>query len=914
MLEIITTESIIAYFQCPRKAYLLQCTDEEGIPHEYDQILQSRREENKIQYLNMLVMQGKNTVPYSKKQFERGDSIIANARLHIDGLEADCGLLENQDTDIPPYYTPVMVLGTYSIIREHKLALMFIGHILSKLQPQPPERGKIVKMGQQISTIRLKDSSQRITPLLERLQQWKTAHAFEPPPIILNRQCTHCAFHMQCRTQAEHSDHLSLLDRISTIKVIKKYERKGIFTVNQLSYLYRPRKQRKRARKPPSLQHSVELQALVLRIGKIYVKETPQLERQPVELFLDIEGIPDQQFFYLIGLLICEDSQTTYHGFWADAVTEEEAIWQQFIAKVTAYPDAPIYHYGTYESHAIVKLGKRYDTQTETLVNRCVNINTYIYGKIYFPVRSNTLKDLGKFVGASWTACDASGLQSIVWRYRWEDTQQSEDKQRLLTYNQEDCCALKEVTDVLSSIQEHDDALFDIDCFVHAKKSRSTTVNNPLHTQLESILTFAHRDYNATKICFQQANNAGTADEQSSKKSRPPYEKRRYRITRTIQVSEAQQCSKCKSENLHITLRKTERILADLNFTQHGVRKSVTKYWGYQVHCRECKNYSPPPLVTSKAGRFHVLGHGFELWIVYQRVALRLSYRNIEMISKDLFKEKISGRLIEGALRKIARTYATTEAIMVRQLLTSPFLHVDETLLNIDHLNQYVWVITNGQYVFFKYTKTREATFIQDFLKDYTGVLVADFYPGYDTLTCPQQKCLVHLIRDLNNDLYANPFDAEFETFIRTVKDLFVPIMAAIQRYGLKKWHLRKFQKTVEKFYATTIAHRVYKSDLCTKYQERFSRYRENLFTFLEHDNIPWHNNPAENALRHITIQQKMSTVFHASVMNEYLTLLGIRQSCKFQKKSFLKFLISGEKDITKFSKAQERNASYRPL
>jgi hypothetical protein len=38
-------------------------------------------------------------------------------------------------------------------------------------------------------------------------------------------------------------------------------------------------------------------------------------------------------------------------------------------------------------------------------------------------------------------------------------------------------------------------------------------------------------------------------------------------------------------------------------------------------------------------------------------------------------------------------------------------------------------------------------------LKDFRGVLVSDFYAAYDSLTCEQQKCLIHLIRDMNTDL-----------------------------------------------------------------------------------------------------------------------------------------------------------------
>jgi hypothetical protein len=49
------------------------------------------------------------------------------------------------------------------------------------------------------------------------------------------------------------------------------------------------------------------------------------------------------------------------------------------------------------------------------------------------------------------------------------------------------------------------------------------------------------------------------------------------------------------------------------------------------------------------------------------------------------------------------------------------------------------------------YKPTREGEFLRELLRDYTGVLISDFYGAYDSLPCPQQKCLIHLMRDLNS-------------------------------------------------------------------------------------------------------------------------------------------------------------------
>ena len=172
---------------------------------------------------------------------------------------------------------------------------------------------------------------------------------------------------------------------------------------------------------------------------------------------------------------------------------------------------------------------------------------------------------------------------------------------------------------------------------------------------------------------------------------------------------------------------------------------------------------------------------------------------------------------------------------------------------------------------------------MHEFLANYEGVLISDFYSGYDSLNCKHQKCIVHIIRDLNNDLWSNTFDDELGKFVSEVKDLFVPIMETIQKYGLKRRNMNKFKRVVDKFYIRIIIDRSYKSDLCLKYQERFIKYRKSLFTFLEQDGIPWHNNPAENVLRSITLQFDISGVLHKSVIDEYLLLLSIKQTCRFR-------------------------------
>ena len=55
-------------------------------------------------------------------------------------------------------------------------------------------------------------------------------------------------------------------------------------------------------------------------------------------------------------------------------------------------------------------------------LDKAVNVLSVIHACVYFPTFSNGLKDVGRYLGCTWTDEDASGLQSLVWRARWEQT------------------------------------------------------------------------------------------------------------------------------------------------------------------------------------------------------------------------------------------------------------------------------------------------------------------------------------------------------------------------------------------------------------------------------------------------------------------------------------------------------------
>jgi hypothetical protein len=574
-----------------------------------------------------------------------------------------------------------------------------------------------------------------------------------------------------------------------------------------------------------------------------------------------------------------------------------------FFEKANEYPDAAIYHYGNYEVRAIESLAKRFGSDVTGITKRLVNLNSQVYGKVYFPVRSNSLKMLGKCLGASWAEPDASGLQSLVWRYRWETGREEAYKQKLISYNAEDCQALRILIKELARLRTDADSALNVD-YVDQPKQNATALGSVLHAALDHVLDYASVNYPKDRISFRAETDAAKGKSTGGQRGHQAYERAIPVGRRTvIRVASKRICPKHKGESLQKSGKDVERVIVDLNFAKTGCRKMVIKYAGEERYCPQCKRYYEPPSIKRLSGQ--TFGHGFRAWAVYQRIILRLPYRMINQALEELFHETASEASIINFVKSFAEYYRRTESILVKRLLESPFIHADETQLNIRGVDHYVWVFTDSRHVVFRLTETRESTVVRDLLGGYTGVLVSDFYAGYDALECRQQKCWVHLIRDLNEDLWKFPFDEELQEFVSSVKDLIVPIIEAIDRWGLKAKHLLRFKKEVDRFCATAIEGREYAMDVTKKYQKRFVRYRESLFRFLEEDGIPWNNNTAERAIRHLAVQRKISGTFYPRGAVDYLVLLGIAQTCRFQKKSFLKFLLSKEIDVDGFQSAR---------
>lgn len=286
------------------------------------------------------------------------------------------------------------------------------------------------------------------------------------------------------------------------------------------------------------------------------------------------------------------------------------------------------------------------------------------------------------------------------------------------------------------------------------------------------------------------------------------------------------------------------------------------------------------------------------VWTAYYRLSVMCSNGAISDILFDTFGYDISRGLVQHFKCDMADYYTPLHQRLCDELKQGRLVHADETKINMRVGDAYVWVLTNLTSVVYIYSDTREGSLLDEILEGFEGVLVSDFYSAYDRVACPQQKCLIHLIRDINDDLFKNQFDTELRELGSAFGDVLTAIVETIDQHGLQKKHLRAHKPQVTRFLHDVIA-RDCTSDVARSYQNRIQKYRDKLFTFLNHDGVPWNNNNAEHMVKRFAYLRRGIGGFSTPKgIQEFLVLLSVVETLKLRGIDPLSFLMSGSLDM----------------
>jgi predicted RecB family nuclease len=805
-------------------------------------------------------------------------------------------------------FVPVRFVFGNKVTRHDKLLLAFDALVVSKVLCREITHGRIVYGHDQtflnVKVLALKNEVEKLIDRIDGL-----VSNVSSPDLVLNRHCAECEFQARCRQKAIDKDDLSLLGSMPE-KERTGFNSKGIFTVTQLSFTFRPRR-RPRGLKDKRERHHYSLKALALRQNKLHILGSPEIKTQGTPVYLDVESLPEQGLYYLIGIRTRVGDSVVQHSFWADDPSDESRIWRDLLSKLAEIENPVLIHYGSFESTFLEQMCERHGwppngSGAAKALESPVNILSVIFGQIYFPTYSNGLKEIAAWLGFRWSEPDSSGVQSIVWRDEWEQTKSTSVKEKLITYNSEDCAALELVVRaVMQACQtgiglEDSPAAVPLEVVVADKLDSKITMWTKFSSSIdgfEAVNQAARWDYQRDRIYIRT-----DAELKRAKRKRKSQAKRAAHISKVVVCEPLRVCPICQSRTHK--LRALTKCLHDLRFSRSGVTGWVVKYQFQIMRCSACRALTREPTDFWEGTAY---GRNLVAFCIFEIIELCVSQRSVTATLNRLFGFQFDEIVVRRFKERGAAHYRETRKKILAEMVAGSVIHADETRIRLHGEMAYVWVFTTLREVVYFYSETREGSLAHSALDGFKGVLVSDFYAVYDSIPCAQQKCLLHLMRDLNDAVLDNPYDESMKEIATAFAELLSGIVKTIDRWGLKSLFLRKHLVDVARFYKR-ISKAGQLSAAALKWKARLDKDRERLFTFLHYDGVSWNNNNAEHAIKAFArLRRTIEGLSTPKGIEEYLILLSVCQTCKYSGLDFLEFLRSGETDISTFAGIQRK-------
>jgi hypothetical protein len=146
------------------------------------------------------------------------------------------------------------------------------------------------------------------------------------------------------------------------------------------------------------------------------------------------------------------------------------------------------------------------------------------------------------------------------------------------------------------------------------------------------------------------------------------------------------------------------------------------------------------------------------------------------------------------------------------------------------------------------------------FKREFAGVLVADFWAAYNAVACAKrQKCLPHLLRDIKRTRHYHAPGGDWPAFSKRLKRLIRdPLRLSKRREELSAERFASRRARLGERLHDLLA-RPWEEKHARRLVKRLRRHEAELFTFLDHPEVPSDNNHAERQIRPAVMMRKNS-------------------------------------------------------
>lgn len=337
---------------------------------------------------------------------------------------------------------------------------------------------------------------------------------------------------------------------------------------------------------------------------------------------------------------------------------------------------------------------------------------------------------------------------------------------------------------------------------------------------------------------------------------------RQVRVTRDL-------CSDCGAK-LGDPFRIESKIIEEIPEPQPA---TVTEYKIAHYICPCCQK----EVVGTDSGcpNEGIFGNNTIAQVALLKYGDRLPHRKIRDTLKRIYELVISPATIFDLTRRAADAVQSEYDFILNRIRNAPVLYIDETSIEVQGKNHWIWVFTSQAETFFVIRKSRGMKVLLEVLtRRFKGFIVCDGWKSYSGFTNRIQRCWAHLLRESRDLAEKVPEAVPLHEAIRNLYDQLIHALKNDPPPKVRRvlWYLARAR-------LNQLFNREYANLKVKSFIGKISNGFEFWFTFVIQPGVEPTNNRAERALReHVVLRKIIGTLRNSkgtSIHERLMTVLA---------------------------------------
>ena len=378
---------------------------------------------------------------------------------------------------------------------------------------------------------------------------------------------------------------------------------------------------------------------------------------------------------------------------------------------------------------------------------------------------------------------------------------------------------------------------------------------------------------------------------------------------RSVQVDQFQDhtlthCPHCQT-SVKKPIRQYQRTIEDIPPLE---KPQVTQHTIYGYWCAGCQKIVYPTVTEALPNA--VIGLRLVVFTAWLHYLVGVSVSHISRLLAVLCRFPISAGGLTQAWKSLAFLLEPRYQEVGRQISGSGVLHADETGWRLNGRTHWLWCFTTQTLCYYLITPGRGSPVIRQVLGElFSGILVCDFWGAYNKIgALAKQRCFFHLFTELLKVDKVNRSLA-WQAFRKTLTRLLKDAVRLSEQKNQKapEVYARLVQKLKDRLA------RLLEIEGCDRdvrrLLKRLKRHRDELFTFLNYENVSPYNNHAEQQMRKPVLTRKVCQQNRsAQGAKSQAILMTLFRTAELQGKNPMEAILSLAKSFVQNKHGQDLN------